>query len=184
MMDRIAGLVKTCTAVLLTLCLSNGVAAETPLLTRQILEAYGFSTEQPQGMTPCVFKLLLDQTRFNEIMPRLLEKGMLGIGQTLEAANHHFASMETIWSVSIMAALVKQTYQADPKIDRCRFEGHFLVPDDYGHAQDQLAYSFDFDRPLFKRIDWDRMEARSLMKIGKQFHLSDWVKHEVAKESD
>jgi len=133
--------------------------------------------------TPCTFKLTLDQTRFNEIMPRLLEKGMLGNGESLQTANQHFTGMETVWSLSIMAALVQQTYRLNPKVDRCAFEGRFLVPDDYGHSRDQPAYTFDFDRALYKRIDWDRMEARNLMKVAKRFRFSDWVGQEMHKES-
>jgi hypothetical protein len=83
-----------------------------------------------------------------------------------------------------MSVMVQQTYRDNAGVDRCAFEGHFLVPDGYGHARDKLAYSFDFDRSTFKLIDWDRMESRNLMKVVKRFRISDWVKQEMGKEAD
>jgi hypothetical protein len=53
---------------------------------------------------------------------------------------------KNVWSLSMMSVMVQQTYRDNAGVDRCAFEGHFLVPDDYGHARDKLAYSFDFDR--------------------------------------
>jgi len=174
---------KMICVVALLFCVSRVSFADPPVVPEKILETYGFLTAQSLEKNPCTFKLTLDQTRFIEIMPRLIETGMLGNGESLQFANQHFAGMETGWSVSMMSALVQQTYRLNPKIDRCTFEGRILVPDDYGHTQDKLAYTFDFDRTLYKRIDWDRMEARNLMKVAKRFHFSDWVKQEMSKES-
>jgi hypothetical protein len=164
-----------CSALAFLICLSGVSLADHPVMTDEILQTYGFSTVQSLEANPCAFKLTLDQTRFNEIMPRLIEKGMLGNGESLQAANQHFTGMEIVWSVSMMSALVQQTYRLNPKTDRCTFEGRFLVPDNYGHAQDKPGYTFDFDRALYKRIDWDRMEARNLMKVAHRFHISDWA---------
>jgi hypothetical protein len=172
-----------CCALAFLICLSRISLADTPVMTDEILKTYGFSNVQSLEASPCALKLTLDQTTFNEIMPLLMEKGMLGNGESLQAANQHFTGMEIVWSVSMMSALVQQTYRLNPKTDRCTFEGRFLVPDKYGHAQDKPAYTFDFDRALYKRIDWDRMEARNLMKVSKSFHISDWVSLEMNKES-
>jgi hypothetical protein len=173
---------NTTSLVLASLSWASISSAEIPTLPPDRLKAYGFTTEQSIESKPCIFRLILDQAVFNEIVPKLLELGMLGNGQSLEFASHHTVSLENVLSLSIMFVLTRQAYATNPTMDGCVFEGHFLVPDDYGHAQDRLAYSFEFDRALFNRIDWDRMEARNLVKVAKEFHLSEWDTREVGKE--
>jgi hypothetical protein len=170
------------TAAALILCLAPLARADQPALTAEFLDDYGFTTQQSLDTKPCTFRLTLDQTRFRAIMPKLLKQGTLGQGQSLEFANQHFVAMETTWSISMIGVLVPQTYRMNPKVARCAFEGHFLVPDDYGNAQDKLVYSFDFDRALFTRVNWDRMELRNIQKVAKNFRLSDWVVHAVGEE--
>jgi hypothetical protein len=180
---RVIALKRACMAAALGLCLAQAARADQPpVLTAELLDDYGFTTKQSLDAKPCTFRLTLDQTRFNEIMPKLLKQGMIGQGQSLEFANQHLTGMETTWSLTMVSLLVAQTYRTNLNIDRCAFEGRFLVPDDYGNAQDRLVYSFDFDRALFKRIDWTRMELRKLPTVAKHFQYSDWAVRTVGKE--
>jgi hypothetical protein len=74
---------KVVYAVAFLICISHLSLADPPVMTDEILKTYGFTKVQSLEANPCAFKLTLDQTRFNEIMPRLIEKGMLGNGESL-----------------------------------------------------------------------------------------------------
>jgi hypothetical protein len=72
----------------------------------------------------------------------------------------------------------------NPKIDRCHFESHASVPDDFGNAMDHILFSDDFDRALFKKINWEKMETRNLVKVATHFKMSDWFLIQASKETD
>jgi hypothetical protein len=92
--------------------------------------------------------------------------------------------MEFAWTLNVSSMLLKQDYDKNPKIDRCRFDSHASVPDDFGNVVDHVLFSYDFDRALFKKINWDKRETRNLIKVAPHFKMSDWFMIQASKETD
>ena len=59
--------------------------------------------------------------------------------------------------------------------DQANFVVFLNIPDVYGKIQVQQLFSFDFNRKLFDRVNWDNFETANLAKIAPHFKFSPWL---------
>ena len=50
---------------------------------------------------------------------------------------------------------------------------YILAPDLYGNPGKEYCYSFDFDRELYQRINWERFQAENIKHIAPNFTTSE-----------
>ena len=63
--------------------------------------------------------------------------------------------------------------------DQLHFNVYLIAPDDYGNNQNNLLVSFDFNRTLFNRINWDGITIQGFMKVTPNFQFSNWFMNAI-----
>ena len=125
--------------------------------------------------TPRQTVITLDR---NAMIAALLGKEQAGVLNPIYTAGYINAHKN---SLAIVTGLVHSAMELDgayrnTALDRSHVQAVMMLADNYGHRQKIPLFSFDFNRALYDRIDWDRFDPASLPKAALNFRYSPWAK--------
>ncbi|HWG06028.1 MAG TPA: hypothetical protein VG271_13525 [Beijerinckiaceae bacterium] len=102
------------------------------------------------------------------------------LNQTFFATHPYSTSMFILTFAAVSTVMAE--YRSDKALDKLRFSIDLADTDIYGQENVTPAITFDFDRALFQRINWDNFETQNLGKVAKNFRIAPWMMQKVGAE--
>ena len=146
------------------------------------MDTLGVSVTPNLDPRKCAVSMDLDQNKYLDVIPTLQKRGTLNKDLSQTYINTHPFTLSMAWLMQVAAPITKVVYEDNSVIDKCSFSANVAYPDDYGSMHKKLAFTFNFTRALFKRIDWDHFVIQNLPKVAPQFRFTDWMMTEVEGE--
>lgn len=98
--------------------------------------------------------------------------GMLNPDITQTRINSEPNMLSMAFALQMLPVATKEVYENNKEVDRCEFLQSLSSIDDYGNDKKITVLTYQFTRALYKRINWDNVQAQSMMKIAPKFHMS------------
>jgi hypothetical protein len=146
------------------------------------LAAIGSSITHNLNTKPARITLTIEQDKFLEAVPRLQAEGILNTDISKLYINEHPFILCLAQGIQEVTFLVMDTYQKNASVDAVHFEVSVEYADDYGNSTTKPMFSFDFNRELFNKINWNSFKIVNLIKIAPHFHYSIWIQQQIEKE--
>jgi hypothetical protein len=70
--------------------------------------------------------------------------------------------------------ILSQIYNLYNNLDTIKVKVYLNWNDQFGTSKRHLLYSFNFDRKLFEKINWDGFMPNDLSSVTHNFHFSSW----------
>lgn len=115
----------------------------------------------------------IDRDKVLSSIPELQASGAINPELTQTGINLNKDLISTSVSIFFTCAIVPEIYK-NTNLDEVHFRAYLMSPDDYGNNKKHLIYSFNFNRKLNEKINWDNMTANSFMKVAPGFRFSEW----------
>jgi hypothetical protein len=117
--------------------------------------------------------IVVDQKRLMEIIPTLQKAGLIDANLSSTQIGFYQSLLATTVSMRFVASLIKKIYLTHSKTDIIHVDTYLLTPDIFGNNGKELCYSFDFDRKLFQKINWQQFQISNLQHIVSNFKASE-----------
>ena len=98
--------------------------------------------------------------------------GMLNPDITQTKINSEPNMLSMAFALQMLPVATKEVYESNKEVDRCEFSQSLSSIDDYGNDKKITMLTYQFTRALYKKINWDNIQAQSMMKIAPKFHMS------------
>ena len=89
----------------------------------------------------------------------------------------------TVVGMLFTIGIIHNMYSPQNDVDELHFNVFLLSPDGRGNNEKQLCYSFDFNRGIFKKIDWDNFDLSNFLLIAPNFTYSAWCINKFGEEA-
>lgn len=119
------------------------------------------------------------QTLLSSI-PSLQALGALNLGMQNASISSHPISYAGAASLHFASLILPFVYKNN-SAQNTHVNMYLDSPDDFGHLQKHLIMSFDFNRELFDKVDWNNFPPENLTKIAPNFKLDSWYEGKVGK---
>ena len=133
---------------------------------------FGFSSSPHVTASSCSVEMGLNQKTFIENLPQLQQMGMLNPDITQTRINSEPNMLSMAFALQMLPVATKEVYESNKEVDRCEFSQSLSSIDDYGNDKKITVLTYQFTRALYKKINWDNIQAQSMMKIAPKFHMS------------
>jgi hypothetical protein len=144
---------------------SQAAAAEAP----NAMEMFGYTTSRVAGKK-CAISINLDQVKFIQSVPQLKAMGVLNadlVDQTM--VNTHPETLAVAFLMEMAPLTVKESFDSDGSLQSCSFTDYVIGQDDYGNDRRAAAFSFEFTRAIYGKVNWDRLDTARFPKIAPGF---------------
>ena len=116
--------------------------------------------------------IMIDQEKLLKNSHKLQKSGILDPNLTKTEINIFQPVLAASISISYVANIVKTSYMTDAKVDKIHVDAYLFSPDLYGHHEKKFCYSFDFNRTLYQKINWEKFQGDNLKQIAPDFKTS------------
>jgi hypothetical protein len=76
----------------------------------------------------------------------------------------------------------KDAYDDNANADKCTFHQTLTFIDDYGNDKTISAFSYNFTRSIYKKINWENLPNGNMAKIAPGFRFSPEFQAKFAEE--
>lgn len=126
--------------------------------------------------------IVVDQQQAIDAIPSMQKIGVINpdITQTeidLMPVTHSLADIGLAATTNILSYIFQNSY-----IYQLHVDTFLSYTDDYGHYVKVPCYSFDFDRDLYNRIDWNNFSGDNLIRIAPNIDFSSWCVDKLNEE--
>ena len=125
--------------------------------------------------TPPEIVITLDRDAVIASLQEKEQAGLLNPVFTAGYINSHRNSLAIVTGLVHSAMALDGAY-GNLNIDLSHIRVVMVLPNAYGPAMKIPLFSFDFNRALYDKIDWDRFDPANLPKIASHFRYSPWAK--------
>lgn len=146
--------------------------------------SWGYIVSQVVDKPSCSVTVDVDEKKVtdDETFLTLRKLGILNKSLPDNEARRKPYSLVSVFAVSLLPLTTKEVYDKFDKVDKCKFSVILTYNDDYGNPQKERAITYDFNRMLFKRINWERFESAKVTSVFPNFKISDFVLRKVSEE--
>lgn len=130
------------------------------------------STHEVSGVTNV--GVSCDRDTIVKEIPALKDAGFLNPDITQTQINTAPNMICSVYVLEAVVAIIHPLYESSQKLNKSHWSVALKLPDDYGNIQDQVMYTFDFNRALDKKINWDNFQTFNLYKVAPNFHLTQF----------
>lgn len=95
---------------------------------------------------------------------------------------HHVTVGMMLFQAEFSAPIVKRFYEDYASADECQFDLATSVYDDFGQPSLKDIYSFDLNRSIFSRINWEHFIPTNITKVSVKFSIDPDTQSSIAKE--
>lgn len=142
----------------------------------QNLQQVGVSYE----LTDTGLNITANQQTLLTSIPSLQALGALNIGMQNASITSHPISYAGAASLHFASVIIPFVYKNN-LAQNTHVNLYLDSPDDFGHLQKHLMMSFDFNRELFDKIDWNNLPPENLAKIAPNFKLDKWYEGKMGR---
>jgi hypothetical protein len=140
-----------------------------------VLMTIGVTQALDRAKTPPQTVITLDRNVLIAALRRKEESGLLNPIFTAGYINTHKNSLAIVTGLVHSAMEVDDAY-GNTNIDQSHVVVVMVLADDYGHRQKIPLFSFDFNRALYNKIDWEHLDPANMPKVALNFRYSPWAK--------
>lgn len=72
----------------------------------------------------------------------------------------------------MLPVATKPVYEENANADKCSFEQTVTILDDYGNNKTVRAFSYNFTRAIYRKINWDNFPAQNMIKVAPGFRIN------------
>ena len=142
----------------------------------------GVSADLRKGSGRDKVVITLDQTKVIAAVPMMKEGGLLNPEITQTYVNTHQVMVCGVVAITSSQAAMIQLYKTQKDVDNIDVSIVINYPDDYGNDKQEKLISFSFDRALFQKINWEKLQPAKFMKIAPAFKFSQWYGARMQEE--
>ena len=172
-MQRMFMALAACAAMILAAGRANARPAHDDL--QAVLMTVKVTEKVDQAKIPPQIVIMLDR---NAVVASLQEKeqaGLLNPIFTWGYIDAHKNSLAIVTGLVHSAMELDEAYQ-DTHMNRSHVQVVMVLPNDYGPSQKIRLFSFDFNRILYDKIDWEHFDPTDIPKVVPKFQYSPWAK--------
>jgi hypothetical protein len=167
-------------AIFMLLAFSSLIQAKAPLSNQQSLQQDAATTGISYQFVGQNLVIVVAQKKLQKIIPKLQKSGLIDKNLSLTEIGFYQSLLATTISMRFVASLIKNIYLTRHNTDLIHVDTYLLAPDIFGNKGKVLCYSFDFDRKLFQRINWQELQISNWKHIVSNFKASELCKNLVA----
>lgn len=149
-----------------------------------LFSSFGYHSTPSVDSKSCNMKIVLKKSDLIDKVPVLQKLGILNPDITQTRINQQPNLIAMTFAVSMAPVVTKELYDSQQGVDKCHFVQFLDDVDDYGHDEQIEMFSYNFNRKLHKRVNWDNFDSKNLMKIAPGFHFSPEFTARAAGERD
>lgn len=128
-------------------------------------------------------RITIDESKVANEIPTLQMLGFLNPDVPAEEAEMKPVT-DTLVLAQVMAAFTMMAIFAEQKVDHVRLVCDVAMPDMYGNAANHHAFTFDFSRALYRRINWPAFKPSNLMFVAPHFVWTKWAMAQLIQERE
>lgn len=141
------------------------------------LQKAGISYERTeQGLD-----IIANQQLMLATLPTLQQLGALNSGLDIKEVNAHpitySGAIALHFTNLIIPYVYKNNFAGDMKINI-----YLSSPDNFGNLQKHLLMSFNFNKDLYNKINWDNFVPQNLVKVAPNFTIDPWYQEQMNHE--
>lgn len=146
------------------------------------LRANAIDVEMRRDRGRQIMDLTVRVQDFVEILPRLQARGMMNPDLSATAARTRAFSLAAVYAQQWAGTLLEPLYRDNRGIDALTVRVHEAFPDDFGHMRREMVLSFEFDRRLYERINWENFELHRLPRVAQNHRFTPFFNRKFAEE--
>lgn len=118
--------------------------------------------------------IYVDPNKVARLIPRLQKSGFIDRNLSKAEIEIYQPLLAAFASIPYAVTLVRSYYAQHPNTEKIYVATYFLGTDLYGNSKARtFCYSFEFDKALYKRINWHNFHSINITKIASDFNVSD-----------
>ena len=114
-------------------------------------------------------------------IPALQSLGAINPGVTQEVINTHPITYSGVTAMFFTSMILPSIYQHSA-VDTIHVTLYLTGQDEFGNADKHSIMTFDFNRSLFSKINWDKFQPQNLIKLAPNFKLDTWYEAQLNGE--
>lgn len=126
--------------------------------------------------------IFIDQKRIIKNLAKLQKTGLVDRNLSHAEVGFYEAELAAMVSIPYVAKMLQSLYSSGLQEEQIHVTSYLLTIDLYGNKTKNFCYSFNFNRDLYKKINWGSFQLNNLVKIAPDFETSHECK--FIKETD
>lgn len=118
----------------------------------------------------------IDQNKILKNISKLQKKGIIDRNLTNTEISFYETQLVAMTSIPYITQVIKNLYHSNNKNDQIHIISYLLTTDLYGNNIKLFCYSFNFNRQLYQKINWQNFQANNIVKIAPDFTVSEQCK--------
>lgn len=149
-----------------------------PLEFTSMLTSFGITYKKTNDN----IDIYMNENKLLQKIPEMQALGALNPEITQTQINLAPTMLTAISGLYFTTAIIPYIYKTT-KVDQMHFKLYLITQNDYGNDETHLYVSFNFNRTLYAKINWDNFQISNLVKIAPHFKYSEWYFHKIKGES-
>ncbi len=166
--DKIMRFLNTFSSIIFLIFLSSVEAKEPSIYSQYIGITHNFSKSD--------LFVYMDQNKILKNISKLQQKGIIDRNLTNTEISFYETQLVAMASIPYVTQVIKSLYHSNNKKDQIHIIAYVLTTDLYGNKIKSFCYSFNFNRPLYQKINWQNFQSSNIVKIAPNFTVSEQCK--------
>lgn len=118
--------------------------------------------------------IVIDREKALQSIPILKAIGIMNPDISQTEINESPTIYAGLVGLLMMPEIIVDIYKTNNNVDNLKFTSYLLVADNYGNNKKHQIYSFNFDRHLYEKINWNNFSSEKLVKIAPNFKSTSY----------
>lgn len=125
--------------------------------------------------------VVADELAVLSAIPELQRLGVVNTNISHNDINSHPVTLSGAIAMMYASSILPVLYQNN-SVDDLHVTVYLHGADEYGKEIKMAMMSFDFDRKLNEKINWNSFQAQNILKVASNFKLEKWYEERLAAE--
>lgn len=122
--------------------------------------------------------IYIDQNRILKNLHKLQKSGVIDANLSPTEADFYKIPLATTVSISYVAKIIHRLYFTTKDTNQINVKAYLITADLYGNNRAKsLCYSFNFNRALNQKINWNNFKINNLVQIAPDFKAFGVCRH-------
>jgi hypothetical protein len=157
---------------------TRAAARGTEVFPADALRALRFRVERSVPGVPCSVRATLDEPSFRLMLPTMAARGDWARGVPPDAVVREAGTLEVLLVVRLASEAVVETFEDDPALDGCTFEGAADALIGANRRASRWIVRFRFDRAAWSEVASGK-GSRKVRDAMRNLVLSGWARSQL-----
>ncbi|MCB8878254.1 peptidoglycan-binding domain-containing protein [Acidisoma silvae] len=144
--------------------------------------AQGVTVSYDSTKQPCIVALSMAPDTIKALTNQFIAAAAADQNQQASWHDHNTTVGMMLFQAEFSAPVVKRFYEDFSAADQCHFEMATSGYDDFGQPSLKDLYSFDLNRAIFSRINWEHFIPTNITRVSLKFAVDPDVQAKITKE--